>query len=73
MKSSKNTDYPDCIAAGQQNKIWGEAYMLKGQIASVQLLNESLSQSVISEIYLSGEGFMTKFGAFTNQLKHVRI
>ena len=53
-KVPKNAAFPECIAAGQQNKIWGEIYTLKGQISSVHLFNDSLSQSVLSDLFLAG-------------------
>ncbi len=53
-KGSRNIEFPECIAAGQQDKCWGEVYMLKGQISSVQLFNETLSPSVLSEINCAG-------------------
>ena len=58
-KATKNEDFPECIAAGQQNRIWGEVYMLKGQISSLQLFNESLSQSTLAELFLAGRSLET--------------
>ena len=54
-KVPKNTAFPECIAAGQQNRIWGDIYSLKGQISSVHLFNDSLNQSVLSDMFLAGK------------------
>eukprot|EP00794_Sanderia_malayensis_P017323 gene17323-19056_t len=53
-KAPKSLDFPDCIAAGQQNKFWGDVFMLKGQMSSVRLFNESLSQSILAEMHFAG-------------------
>ena len=46
--------YPEVIGAGLQNQIWGMPAILKGQMSSFVLFNESLPVEKIRE--LSGPG-----------------
>ncbi|XP_065051660.1 neurobeachin-like protein 2 [Rhopilema esculentum] len=54
IKQVVTSEYPGCTAAGQQNRVWGEVSSLKGQISSVYLFNESLSQATIADVYFAG-------------------